>query len=94
MNLFALAAAVAMSASVLSVVPAQAHQSTDVSYADLDVATFDGEARLESRIKHAIELVCEMPDRRAPAAMAAFERCATEARTRVDVQLSARGIGL
>jgi len=94
MNLFALAAAVAMSAAVLSVVPAQAQQSTNVSYADLDVETFDGEARLESRIEHAIEMVCEMPDGRAPAAMAAFKRCAADARTRVDVQLSARGIGL
>ncbi len=94
MNLFALAAAVAMSASVLSVVPAQAQQSADVIYADLNVATYDGAERLESRIKHAIDVVCDLPDRRAPAAMAAFERCATEARTRVDVQLSARGIGL
>jgi len=94
MKLIALAAAIAMSACVLSVVPAQAQETATISYADLDIATDAGAARLENRIEHAIDLVCARPDPRSAAAMASFTNCATDARAQVQADLSARGIAL
>ena len=94
MKIIALAAAVAVSACVLSVMPAQAQEYAAITYSDLDIMSADGAARLEGRIEHAINMVCDRPDLRNPAAMAAFQDCATDARAQVQAHLSARGIAL
>jgi len=92
MNLPALVAAIALSASLLSVVPASAQDAAEIAYHDLNLASPEGGARFERRVDHAIDVVCQRPDRRSPAAMSAFEDCASEARAQVRAELSSRGI--
>ena len=92
MNLFALAAAIVLSASLLSVVPAAAQDAAEIAFHDLDLGSPEGGARFEQRVDHAIDVVCPRPDRRSPHAMSAFQDCAEDARAQVQEELSSRGI--
>ena len=92
MNFPALAAAIALSASLLSVVPASAQDAAEIAFHDLDLASPEGGARFDRRVDHAIDMVCHRPGRRSPAAMSAFQDCANDARAQVQAEISRRGI--
>ena len=92
MNFPALAAAIALSASLLAVVPASAQEAAAIAFQDLDLNSPAGKARFEQRVDHAIDQVCHRPDGRLPSAMSAFENCASEARAQVQADLTRLGV--
>ena len=91
-------AAALLGAATVFAVPAAAQSSVAVKYADLDLTTSAGQARLERRIDKAVREVCGMDQTnvgtRLPSDEA--EQCYNETKVRIQAQVAtmvARGNG-
>ena len=84
-------AAAALGAATVFAVPAAAQSTVAVKYADLDLTTSAGQARLERRIDRAVREVCGMDETnvgtRLPSDEA--EQCYAETKVRIQAQVAA-----
>jgi UrcA family protein len=60
-----------------------------VSYADLNLATPDGQATLDRRVAGAIRRICPRPDSSSLRELADHQRCTAEARASIEPQITA-----
>jgi UrcA family protein len=95
MKKFAIAAALAATASLLPAAPAAAEDFTvRISYADLDLATAAGTEQLGKRIEANAEAACGRPSVRDLKGAVAFEKCKDQVVAGAVEQLGAKGVDL
>lgn len=73
--LTALAGLALVTATAASAAPVELGRSTTVSYADLNLASAEGRATLQRRLRHAVNVVCSIDDPSNLALLRARDAC-------------------